>query len=154
MASRAPVPLGRTPPRRSRNHHSAGGLVVRGEEVLLIAPRRGRWQLPKGRIEPGEQAAEAAVREVREETGVAGRVVATLPSIEYFYLAPGGIRIAKLVDYYLMDYEDGSASDHDPREVEEARWFPWERALSALTYDNEREVVAVARRLAQQRERR
>ncbi|HXT19293.1 MAG TPA: NUDIX domain-containing protein, partial [Thermoanaerobaculia bacterium] len=80
---------------RVQHHHSAGGLVVRGGEVLLIAPRAGRWQLPKGHVEPGEAPTEAAVREVREETGVSARVVDTLPSIDYSYEVDGRVRIHK-----------------------------------------------------------
>jgi 8-oxo-dGTP pyrophosphatase MutT (NUDIX family) len=133
---------------RVQHHHSAGGLVVRGDEVLLIAPRPGRWQLPKGHVEPGEGAPDAAVREVREETGVFARVVTTLPSIDYSYDVEGRVRIHKRVDYFLMAYVDGSEQDSDPREVIMARWFVWDEALVQLSFDNERDVVRAARRLA------
>jgi 8-oxo-dGTP pyrophosphatase MutT (NUDIX family) len=132
---------------RVQHHHSAGGLVVRGEEVLLIAPRPGRWQLPKGHVERGEAPTEAAVREVREETGVWARVLEPLPSIDYTYEIEGRVRIHKRVDYFLMAYVDGSETDHDPREVTAARWFPWEEAIAQLSFDNEREVVRAGRRL-------
>jgi 8-oxo-dGTP pyrophosphatase MutT (NUDIX family) len=66
---------------RSEAQRSAGGLVVRDDEILLISLHGGRrWQLPKGHIEPGEQVEAAAVREVREETGVTGRVLGRLPA--------------------------------------------------------------------------
>ncbi len=132
---------------RVQHHHSAGGLVVRGGEVLLIAPRPGRWQLPKGHVEPGEDSPQAAVREVREETGVLARVLVSLPSIEYGYDVEGRVRIHKRVDYYLMAYVEGSERDSDPREVIAARWFGWEEALTQLSFENEREVVRAARRL-------
>ena len=122
--------------------------MVRGGEVLLIAPRPGRWQLPKGHVEPGEAPPETAVREVREETGVWARVLTPLPSIDYSYEVEGRVRIHKRVDYYLMAYLDGSERDSDPREVEAARWFPWKEALTRLSFDNEREVVRAAQRLA------
>ena len=133
---------------RVQHHHSAGGLVVRDGEVLLIAPRPGRWQLPKGHVEPGEAPPEAAVREVREETGVLARVVTPLPSIDYSYEVEGRVRIHKRVDYYLMSYLDGSERDSDPREVIAARWYRWDEALAQLSFDNEREVVREGRRLA------
>jgi 8-oxo-dGTP pyrophosphatase MutT (NUDIX family) len=133
---------------RVQHHHSAGGLVVRGDEVLLIAPRAGRWQLPKGHVERGEAPPEAAVREVREETGVLARVLTPLPSIDYSYDVEGRVRIHKRVDYYLMAYLDGSERDSDPREVVAARWYPWDEALEQLSFDNEREVVRTARALA------
>jgi 8-oxo-dGTP diphosphatase len=133
---------------RVQHHHSAGGLVVRGEHVLLIAPRAGRWQLPKGHVEPGEAPPEAALREVREETGILGRVVAPLPSIAYTYDVETRVRIHKRVDYYLMTYVDGSEADSDPREVIAARWFGWDEALAQLSFENERDVVRAARRMA------
>lgn len=126
----------------------AGGLVVRHGEVLLISPRRGRWQLPKGHVEPGEAPPQAALREVREETGVLGRIVAPLPPIDYTYPAARGAQVHKRVDYYLMTYESGSESDCDPREVLAARWWSWDEALQVLTFDNERQVAEEARRQA------
>ena len=140
----------RAPRTRTRvlRQHSAGGLVVRGSEVLLISPRQGRWQLPKGHVERGEAPAQAAVREVREETGVHGRIVAPLPSIEYRYAAGPRAEVHKRVDYYLMSYEGGSEADSDPREVLQARWWSWEEAIAVLSFDNERQVAEQARRRA------
>jgi 8-oxo-dGTP pyrophosphatase MutT (NUDIX family) len=126
------------------NERSAGGLVVRGEEVLLIALAGGqRWQLPKGHVEPGESAEEAAVREVREETGVRGRSLGPLPAIEYWFVQAGQ-RVHKQVDYYLLEYESGSETDFDPSEVSSAAWFPWDEAIARLTFDNERRVAVAA----------
>lgn len=129
---------------KTEHQRSAGGLVVRGREVLLIALHEGRrWQLPKGHIERGESAQQAAVREVREETGVTGRPLGRLPSIEYWFVEEGK-RIHKRVDFFLLDYVEGSNDDFDPREVSGARWFPWPRALAQLTFDNERHVAEMA----------
>jgi len=130
--------------------HSAGGIVVRQGEVLLIATGGGkRWQLPKGRIEPRETAEQAAVREVREETGVSGRIVAPLPGIDYWFAEGSRKRIRKHVDYFLLDFESGDTADYDPREVDEARWFGWDEALARLTHANERRVATHARRLVE-----
>jgi 8-oxo-dGTP pyrophosphatase MutT (NUDIX family) len=139
---------GRRP--RVVHQHSAGGLVVRGGEVLLISTAGGaRWQLPKGRLEAGESPRDAAVREVGEETGVTGHVVAPLPGIDYWFAEGAHKRIRKHVDYFLLDYVAGSEADFDPREVDAARWFAWDEALARLTHDNERRVVASARRLVE-----
>lgn len=134
------------------HQHSAGGLVVRGEEVLLIATAGGRrWQLPKGHLEGSEQPVEAAVREVREETGVTGRVVASLAGIDYTFVERGMRRIVKHVDYFLLDYESGSESDFDPDEVAGASWFPWTEAIARLSHDNERRVAQEAYRVTRLR---
>lgn len=129
--------------------HSSGGLVVRNGHVLLIATAGGRrWQLPKGHVELGESNQQAAVREVREETGVSGRVVAELPGIDYFFVEKDGRKVRKHVDYFLLDYTGGDEADYDPGEVDGARWFPWEEAIARLSHANERRVAERARELA------
>jgi len=149
--------VGESPPaavkrRRPRvvRQHSAGGVVVRSGEILLIATGgRRRWQLPKGRLEAGETIEQAAVREVREETGVSGRVVAALPGIDYWFAEGARKRIRKHVDYFLLAYEAGDTSGFDPREVDEARWFDWAEAIERLTHANERRVAIRARELSE-----
>jgi 8-oxo-dGTP pyrophosphatase MutT (NUDIX family) len=133
---------------KTEHHRSAGGLVVEGEQILLISTQAGRWQLPKGHIEDGETPEQAAVREVREETGVTGRLVAPLPGVEYWFIERGRRRIHKRVDYYLLAYESGDAADFDADEVAGASWFSWDDGIAKLSFDNERAVVAEARRIA------
>lgn len=126
---------------KTEHQHSAGGVVVRDGEILLIALAEGRrWQLPKGHIEAGESSAEAAAREVHEETGVRGRPVGELPSIDYWFVEDGK-RIHKRVDFFLCEYLEGSTRDFDPQEVSGAAWFPWEQGVRLLTFDNERRVA-------------
>ena len=133
--------------------HSAGGLVVRGDEVLLIATAGGRrWQLPKGHLEAGELPPEAAVREVREETGVTGSIVAPLSGVDYTFLERGKHRIRKHVDYFLLRYESGSETDFEPREVVAARWFPWAEAIARLSHANDRRVAEQAWRIVRERQ--
>ncbi len=135
---------------KTEHHRSAGGLVVDGPRILLISTQNGRrWQLPKGHIEEGETAEAAAVREVCEETGVTGRVVAPLSPVEYWYVEKGPRRVHKRVDYFLLVYVSGDAADFDPKEVSGAEWFSWDIGLGKLTFDNERRVVEQARRLVE-----
>jgi len=124
---------------------SAGGVVVRGDETIVIVPRRraanGRAvvALPKGHVDPGETPPQAAVREVREEAGVEAELVEKLGDVRYWYQRDGR-RIAKVVAFYLFDYRSGDVADHDA-EVEEARWVPLEQAARELSYPGEREMV-------------
>ena len=133
----------------SKSHEpefSAGGVVVRGEDVVVIVPtRRGPGGvkvlgLPKGHPERGESAAQAAVREVREEAGVSGELLESLGMIDYTYERRGR-RIVKQVEFFLIEYREGDPADHD-HEVEQARWMPLTEAATALTYPGEREVVS------------
>lgn len=122
-------------------------MIVRSSRILLISTQEGkRWQLPKGHIEAGETPEQAAIREVREETGVTGRIVAPLPGVEYWFFDRGA-RIHKQVDYFLLDYVSGDPADFDASEVSGAGWFSWEAGISRLTFENERRVVTRARDL-------
>lgn len=122
--------------------------MVEGDRILLISTQAGRrWQLPKGHIEMGETAEQAALREVREETGVTGRVVAPLSEVEYWFVEKGARRVHKRVDYFLLDYVSGSEADFDAGEVSGAEWFSWDEGIAKLSFDNERRVVLQAREI-------
>jgi 8-oxo-dGTP pyrophosphatase MutT (NUDIX family) len=127
---------------------SAGGVVVRGDEVVVIVPikrdARGKkvLGLPKGHPEPGESAADAAAREVREEAGVTGENLGSLGEVIYTYERKGRAT-PKRVEFFLFEYRSGDPSDHD-HEIEDARWMPLQEALTKLTYEGEREMVARA----------
>ena len=118
-----------------------------GPEVCLIQTQGGKaWQLPKGIVERGEEAAEAAKREVSEETGLYGDLIQSLDKIEYWYVwneDSGPVRVHKWVYFYLLRYTKGKTSDHD-HEVDDAVWFPLEEAQSLLSFDSEQNVLRQA----------
>ncbi|HEX7290150.1 MAG TPA: NUDIX hydrolase [Conexibacter sp.] len=134
--------------RGDEQERSAGGVVVRGEQAIVIVPTRRGAQgqkvlaLPKGHVDPGETPDQTALREVREETGVDAELVEKLGEVRYFYQR-GGKRIFKRVTFYLFEYLGGSLDDHDD-EVEDARWMPLAEAVDALSYDGEREMAGRA----------
>jgi len=121
--------------------------------VAAIRPqgRAGVWALPKGKIDAGESAVDAAVREVREETGVEGRLVEKLGDVRYTYTATWegaeGERIFKVVSFFLLTAGRGRIDDIDEAmriEVDEARWLPLDEAPRLLTHKGEREIAAKA----------
>jgi 8-oxo-dGTP pyrophosphatase MutT (NUDIX family) len=124
--------------------------VIRGkpgcEQVVVIVPRRRASDgarvlgLPKGHIDPGETALEAALREVREETGVVAELVHELGEVRYWYRRDGRT-IAKSVVFFLFRFLSGDTSDHDD-EVEQARWIDLRAALTELSYETERDMIA------------
>jgi 8-oxo-dGTP pyrophosphatase MutT (NUDIX family) len=130
----------------TEHQRSAGGVVADRDRLLLISTQNGRrWQLPKGHIEAGESAEDAAIREVREETGVTGRVVETLSRVEYWYVGKDRLRVHKQVDFFLLDYVEGDAANFDPAEVSGAEWFAWDEGLRKMSFPNERRVAEEAR---------
>lgn len=130
---------------------SAGGVIYRrgagGVEVCLIATRGGsRWQLPKGKREPGESLEQTAEREVAEETGLSGRAGLPIEKIDLWYTGRQDgkpVRHHKQVYFYLLEYQRGRTHDHD-REVYDTRWFGAEEALTRLSFPSERRVLARA----------
>ncbi|MHB1468596.1 MAG: NUDIX hydrolase [Solirubrobacteraceae bacterium] len=134
--------------RRAAVERSAGGVVVRGEQVLAIVPRRRAADgsrvlgLPKGHIDSGETALGAAQREVREETGVQTEHVGELGEVRYWYVREGR-RVPKSVVFHLFRFVGGDTADHDD-EIEEVRSIPLAQAARELTYAGEREMVARA----------
>ncbi len=126
---------------------SAGGLALRrfrGREFLAAVRVKGGkvLALPKGHIDGGESAAEAATRELREEAGIDGRLVEKLGDIRYWYNRDGQ-RVLKVVSFFLFRYRSGSVRDHD-FEVESAEWIPLEDAPRLLSYRGEREMAEAA----------
>lgn len=133
---------------------SAGGVVVRrigGRiEVAIIARynRGGRleWCLPKGHPEGSETHEEAAIREVEEETGIAGQVLASLGSIDYWFTVSSH-RVHKTVHHYLLKATGGElTTENDPdHEAVDVAWVELDVLNAKLSFPNERRIVDLAR---------
>ena len=125
---------------------SAGGLVIRNmrgrPHLAVVRVRDDILALPKGHPEKGESSQDAALREVREETGLDATPVEKLGDIKYWY-ARDGDRVMKIVTFFLFKYRAGRLDDHD-HEVEEALWIPLEEAPGRLAYRSEKEIAETA----------
>ena len=121
--------------------------MLRGDEVVVIVPaRRANHDtrvlgLPKGHLDADETPLQAALREVREETGVEAEPVTELGEIRYQYERRGGI-VDKRVVFFLLEYRGGELQ-HD-HEIEEVRWMPLSEAIEAVSYEGEREMLTRA----------
>lgn len=136
---------------RLREEVSAGGVVFRrhpetgAPELLMILDRFGRWTLPKGHIEGGEGPAQAALREVFEETGLRGRIVDDLGCTVYTFNDGRG-PVRKTVRYFLIQAADGALFPCQG-EVADARWFAPEAITGLPQYDNNCPILDAAMRL-------
>lgn len=133
---------------------SAGGVIFRpykgSIKVALISVKGGKvWALPKGLNEKGENLARTAHREVKEETGLDGKILTKIGHISYFFVLKDEgetRRIFKIVYFFLMEYTGGSVEDHD-EEVEECRWFNINEAIKLMKYEDEKEILKKAKKL-------
>jgi 8-oxo-dGTP pyrophosphatase MutT (NUDIX family) len=116
---------------------AAGGVVRRadGRVAVVHRPRHEDWSLPKGKLDAGESFEEAALREVREETGVDARLARELPPVEYEVRGK-----PKIVRWWEMEVVDeGTFVPSD--EVDELRWCTQQEAAGLLTHDSDRSLL-------------
>ena len=135
------------------NETSAGGLVVdvqNGQAFTAVIARRNRggrleWCLPKGHLEGAETPEQAAVREIMEETGITGRVLRHLATIDY-WVAGHAHRVHKVVHHFLLEAVSGTlTTENDPdHEAEDVEWVALDDVSHRLAYPNERRIVAAA----------
>ncbi len=131
---------------------SSGGVIYRridnNAEIALIAVKEGKvWCLPKGLVEKGENIARTAHREVKEETGLDGKIIKLIDNIHYFYISKEEgetTRIFKIVYFFLMEYTGGDMRDHDT-EVYDCRWFPMDEAIEIAEYKDEKGILVKAK---------
>ncbi len=135
----------------TREKISAGGVAHRKngdaiEIALIKTSSEGRWQLPKGIIDPGETPEIAALREVREEAGIDCEITEKLDVIDYWFVDRFGdepVRTHKYVHFFNMRYIAGDIAQHDD-EVFESRWVEIETAASMLAFTTEKDLVKKA----------
>lgn len=130
---------------------SAGGLVIRKFHgrpfVAAVQVKDGTvLALPKGHIEEGESAQDAAAREVAEETGLTVEPVRKLGDVKYWYVRKwsDGERVFKVVSFFLFRYLSGSLRDYQRSEVDGAEWIPLDEAPKRLAYRGEKDMARLA----------
>ena len=127
---------------------STNGIETASVEIALIATNQGRrWQLPKGRLEPGETPVHAAIREVEEETGLITVYEKFLKTVEYRYIDTYSKGIPELVikqvDFYLLRVVGGELTNRCI-EVDDVGWHTPAEALAQLTFESEQECIKLA----------
>jgi 8-oxo-dGTP pyrophosphatase MutT (NUDIX family) len=146
-----------------KREFSAGGVVFRKEKRktfwLIIQPaakneawRQGRWQLPKGWIDEGENGIQAALREVKEEGGVEAKIIEKIDRINIFFYNEEKEKVLKNIVFFLMEYRKGKVNDHS-WETKEAIWLPFQKAYQKLTFDSEKKILKKAKELLEAKEK-
>ena len=127
---------------------SAGGVIYRWDgataQVLLIRDRYQHWGFPKGHLEGAETAADAALREVEEETGLRElRLGPRLQTIDWHFRFRGRL-IHKFCHFYLIECPHGETCPQLEEGITECVWLPLQQAIESISYDNAREVLRLA----------
>lgn len=125
---------------------AAGGYVLNDRNELLVFYRRGSWDMPKGKIDPGETPEEAAVREVQEETGLVHIDLGAFLALTYHTFELKGKRILKKTWWYRMKTSDHQLTPQTEEDIEEIRWVDPGKWLAGgpVVYPNIREVILIA----------
>ena len=135
---------------KTRQEHSAGGVILEDGRVLLILMRNLRgdtvWTFPKGHLDAGETAEQAAVREVLEETGWECEIISDLYTSRYSF-ARGGAEVEKDVRWFLVKRKGGDGIPRTPDEVLDLRWLTLAEAEKELTYPSDLELLDLLKKI-------
>jgi 8-oxo-dGTP pyrophosphatase MutT (NUDIX family) len=139
---------------RAKQEVSAGGIVYRVSEgrplFLLIRDSYGNLGFPKGHLEQGEPADQAAVREVTEETGVDKPALrGHVETIDWYFRFRGRL-IHKVCHFYLMETESEQTCPQKAEGITECQWVPFDEAFAAVSYANARQVLRRANEMISQ----
>ncbi len=136
---------------RASIERSSGGVVVRRLEgqphVLLIRDPYQNWGLPKGHLEKGETAGQAAVREVGEETGLTPLTLGPRVAEIDWYFRQKGVRVHKFCTFFLIHSPRGEATPEEAEGITECIWLDFDEALSRISYENAGAVLNAAREM-------
>jgi 8-oxo-dGTP pyrophosphatase MutT (NUDIX family) len=133
---------------RAQRETSAGGVVYRlhegGALFLLIRDSYQNWGFPKGHLESGERAEDAAMREVREETGIDDLALrGRIETIDWYFRFRGQL-IHKVCHFYLMETSQATTNPQHAEGITACRWVAYDDARSAISYANARKVLGRA----------
>jgi len=139
------------PRHQARDETSAGGIVFRldaGQPVfLLIRDSYRNWGFPKGHLEVGEEPAAAALREVKEETGLSDLSIrGEIETIDWFFRFRGQL-IHKVCHFFLMETAEATTCPQHAEGITACRWMRFEEAQSLVSYANARDVLRRAQEM-------
>lgn len=136
---------------RAQRETSAGGVVFRKEHgahlFLLIRDSYANWGFPKGHLEQGERAEDAAIREVREETGLADLSLrGMIETIDWYFRFRGRL-IHKVCHFFLMETTQLETAPQRAEGITACQWVAFGAASDAISYANARQVLQHAQEM-------
>jgi 8-oxo-dGTP diphosphatase len=135
---------GTNKPQKSQFEYSAGGVVQDGENLLMVKVENLEgdqiWTFPKGHIEKGEKAPDAALREVEEETGYRCAIMKPFERVQYYFQRNGAL-VKKSVTWFLMKALQKTGT-HDAEEILETEWVSMEEAQKRAVYKSDKKLLA------------
>ena len=136
---------------RAQQETSAGGVVYRKDDAaplfLLIRDSYQNWGFPKGHVEAGERAEDAALREVREETGIAQLSIrGIIDTIDWYFRFRGRL-IHKVCHFYLMETSQAQTSPQRAEGITACQWVEYDAARTAISYANARHLLRRAQEM-------
>ena len=136
---------------RAQQETSAGGVVYRKDDAaplfLLIRDSYQNWGFPKGHVEAGERAEDAALREVREETGIDQLSIrGIIDTIDWYFRFRGRL-IHKVCHFYLMETSQAQTSPQRAEGITACQWVGYDAARTAISYANARHLLLRAQEM-------
>lgn len=131
---------------------SSGGVVVDKNKVLVIKTKNLKnetvFTFPKGHIEKGEKPETAALREVKEETGIIAEIICKVDDVEYWFMNKGE-KIHKRVNWFLMKPKEILNTKSD--EIDEVIWFDINEVDKILSYNSDKKLVEKVKKIIKEK---
>lgn len=139
---------------RLHSPHAAGCVIFAPCEretcVLIILDQYGKWTFPKGHLEPGETARDAAIREVFEETGITGQIGTFIDSIYYMVINKRGEEVRKQVDFFVMTTTQTTPTLQTEEGIHAYQWLSPAVAVTQIGYEQHKTILIKAVQLYDQ----
>lgn len=125
---------------------SAGLIVIGENKVLMVKNQKNQWLLPKGHIEGDESDEEAAIREIKEETGIDAKIVQGFREEDTYWFKDKGNLVKKEVVFFMANAKNKEIIV-DKTELSDAAWFDWDSSIDVASFDSVKKLLKKAREL-------
>jgi len=123
----------------------AGGVVFKGDKVLILKNEKNEWVLPKGKIRNGSLPTETAINRVKYETGVDAAIVSTAGETSYeFFSLSRKQAVCNIIIWYVMEAIGGAVDANEEEGFQEGDFYPVEQAIEMITHSQDKSLVSLS----------